>query len=84
MTFGLRYPDIDLPNAGYLILKFLMPITLHTSAVKGKSGFRYFYYTNVSKYKIKANARHLLLNVSVTQDTPRYWKIDGCAYIQLL
>jgi hypothetical protein len=66
------YPDIEISHADHITY-----LEMKTSAVKEKSGFRYFYYTNVNK--IKANARHLLLNVSVTQETPRYWKIDNLA-----
>jgi hypothetical protein len=58
------YPDIEISHANHITY-----LEMKTSAVKGKSGFRYFYYTNGDK--IKANARHLLLNVSVT----RYSKI---------
>ncbi len=35
---------------------------------------RYFYCSNVDK--IKANARHLMLNIAVTQECPGYWKVD--------
>lgn len=38
---------------------------MKTSAVKVKSEFRYFYYTNSGK--IKAVARHLLLDIPVSQ-----------------
>jgi hypothetical protein len=34
-----------------------------------------FYYTNV--FKIKSDARHLLLNIAVTEETPRYWKVNN-------
>jgi hypothetical protein len=47
------------------------------SAIKVKSGFRYFYYTNSGK--IKAVARHLLLDISVSQESKGYWKIDDWA-----
>jgi hypothetical protein len=64
------YPDIEITQSSdrttYLEMK--------TSAVTEKSGFRYFYYTNVGK--IKANARHLLLNIAVTQESSGYWKLD--------
>jgi hypothetical protein len=66
------YPDIEISHADHTTY-----LEIKTSAVKGKSGFRYFYYTNVDK--IKANARHLLLDVSVTQETARYWMIDKWA-----
>jgi hypothetical protein len=61
-------PDIEISYADHITY-----LEMKTSAVKEKSGFRYFYYTNVDK--IKANARHLLLDVSVTQD----WMIDEWA-----
>ena len=48
---------------------------MKTSSVKEKSGFRYFYYT--SGNKIKSNARHLLLNISVSEESSKYWKIDN-------
>ena len=47
---------------------------MKTSAVKVKSLFRYFYYANSGK--IKAVARHLLLDISVSQESKGYWKID--------
>ena len=40
---------------------------MKTSAVKVKSGFRYFYHTDSDK--IKAVARHLLLDISVSQES---------------
>jgi hypothetical protein len=64
------YPDIEISysnNVTYLEMK--------TSGVQEKSAFRYFYYTSGSK--IKTNAKHLLLSISVTEETPRYWKIDN-------
>ena len=33
--------------------------------------------------KIKANARHLLLSIAVTKESPRYWKIDNWALSDL-
>jgi hypothetical protein len=70
------YPDIEISHADHITY-----LEMKTSAIKEKSGFRCFYYTNVDK--IKANARHLPLNVSVTQETPRYWKIDNLTLIDL-
>jgi hypothetical protein len=64
------YPDIEISqssNITYLEMK--------TSSVKEKSGFRYFYYT--SGEKIRASARHILLSIAATQESPRYWKIDS-------
>ena len=63
------YPDIKISyegNISYLEMK--------TSSVKEKSGFRYFYYT--SGAKITTSARHLLLDISVTQESPGYWRVD--------
>jgi hypothetical protein len=63
------YPDIEITyesNISYMEMK--------TSSVKEKSGFRYFYYT--SGAKIAASARHLLLDISVTQESPGYWRVD--------
>jgi hypothetical protein len=70
-----------LPKAGYPDIEiFQSPdrytyLEMKTSAVTKKSGFRYFYYTNVGK--IKANARHLLLTIAVTQENPGYWKLHN-------
>ena len=51
------------------------------SVVKGKFGFRCFYYTNVGK--VKANAIHLLLDISNIQESSRYWEIDNLALSDL-
>jgi hypothetical protein len=65
------YPDIEIsPSPDHITY-----LEMKTSSVKEKSGFRYFYYTGGDK--IKANARHLLLNIAITEETPRYWKIDN-------
>jgi hypothetical protein len=64
------YPDIE--------ISYLSKITyleIKTSSVTGKTGFRYFYYTVGTK--IKTDARHVLLNVAVTEESPRYWKVDN-------
>ena len=50
---------------------------MKTIAVNVKSGFRYLYYTNLGK--IKAVARHLLLNILVSQESKGNWKIDDRA-----
>ena len=47
------YPDIEISQTDRITY-----LEMKTSGVKGISGFRYFYYTNVGK--IKAIARHLL------------------------
>jgi hypothetical protein len=54
---------------------------MKTSAVKVKSSFRYFYYTYTGKNK--AVARHLLLDISVSQESKGYWKIDDWALSDL-
>jgi hypothetical protein len=56
-------------------------LEMKTSSVKEKSSFRYFYYT--SGDKIKQNARHLLLDIAVTQENPNYWKVDKWALSDL-
>lgn len=65
------YPDIEISQSSDRITY----LEMKTSAVQAKSGFRYFYYTNV--FKIKSDARHLLLNIAVTEETPRYWKVNN-------
>ena len=70
------YPDIEISQADRITY-----LEMKTSSVKERSGFRYFYYTNVGK--IKSIARHLLLDISVTQENPRYWKIDNWALSDL-
>jgi hypothetical protein len=60
------YPDIEISQSS----DHITYLEMKTSAVQAKSGFRYFYYTNV--FKIKSDARHLLLNIAVTEETPRY------------
>jgi hypothetical protein len=70
------YPDIEISHIDRITY-----LEMKTSSVKGQSTFRYFYYTNVDK--IKAIARHLLLDISVTQESPRYWKIDNWALSDL-
>jgi hypothetical protein len=65
------YPDIQILQENNRVTY----LELKTSSINEKSGFRYFYYT--SGNKIKSNARHLLLNISVTEESPKYWKIDN-------
>ena len=65
------YPDIEISQSSDRITY----LEMKTSAVQAKSGFRYFYYTNV--FNIKSDARHLPLNIAVTEETPRYWKVDN-------
>lgn len=65
------YPDIQIQQENDRITY----LELKTSSVKEKSGFRYFYYTRGNK--IKSNARHLLLNIAVSEESPKYWKIDN-------
>jgi hypothetical protein len=63
------YPDIEISCQD--LISYL---EMKTSSVKEKSGFRYFYYT--SGDKIKNNARHLLLDIAVTEENPGYWKVE--------
>lgn len=63
------YPDIEM-----IYQDLISYLEMKTSSVREKSGFRYFYYT--SGDKIKNNARHLLLDVAVTEENPGYWKVD--------
>jgi hypothetical protein len=70
------YPDIEISYENSLIY-----LEMKTSSIKIKSGFRYFYYT--SGTKIKTNAKHLLLDITVTEETPRYWKVDTWALSDL-
>ena len=64
------YPDIEISQTDHITY-----LEMKTSAVKVKSGFMYFYYTNSGK--IKAVARHLLLDISVLQESKGYCKIDN-------
>lgn len=70
------YPDIEIIYKDSVIY-----LEMKTSAVKTNSGFRYFYYTGGDK--IKTNAKHLLLDITVTEETPRYWKVDSWALSDL-
>jgi hypothetical protein len=63
------YPDIEI-SYGDLVAY----LEIKTSPIQEKSGFRYFYYT--SGTKINQTARHLLLDIAVTQENPGYWKVD--------
>ena len=54
---------------------------MKASAVKVKSSFRYFNYTYTGK--IKAVASHLLLDISVSQESKGYQKIDDWALSDL-
>lgn len=65
------YPDLEISHTQRITY-----LEMKTSSIKEdkQSTLRYFYYSNVDK--IKANARHLLLNISVTQERPGYWKIE--------
>ena len=64
------YPDIEISYRN--LISYL---EMKTSSVREKSGFRYFYYS--SGDKIKHDARHLLLDITVTEENPGYWKIDS-------
>lgn len=63
------YPDIKISYEGNITY-----MEMKTSSVRERSGFRYFYYT--SGAKITTSARHLLLDISVTQESPGYWRVD--------
>ena len=63
------YPDIEISYQN--LISYL---EMKTSSVREKSGFRYFYYTKGDK--IKNNARHLLLDIGVTEENAGYWKVD--------
>jgi hypothetical protein len=54
---------------------------MKTSSLNENSSFRYFYYTNGKK--IKCNAKHLLLDVMVSEESPHYWKIERWALSDL-
>jgi hypothetical protein len=67
------YPDIEITHLGrsiYLELKTFSS----SSSLSENSSFRYFYYTNGKK--IKCNAKHILLAISVSEESPHYWKIE--------
>ena len=69
------YPDIEISQKGYHI--FGNEIV----RCQSKCTFRYFYYTYTGE--IKADARHLLLDISVSQESKGYWKIDEWALSDL-
>jgi hypothetical protein len=54
---------------------------MKTSSLDENSSFRYFYYTNGKK--IKCNAKHLLLDITVSEESPHYWKIQKGALSDL-
>jgi hypothetical protein len=56
-------------------------IEMKTSTLDENSSFRYFYYTNGNK--IKCNAKHLLLDIIVSEESPHYWKIEKWALSDL-
>lgn len=70
------YPDIEILHAGRTVY-----LEMKTSSVSEGSSLRYFYYTNGGK--IKCDAIHLLLDISVTEESPRYWKIEKWALSDL-
>jgi hypothetical protein len=59
------YPDIEISHGGRMIY-----LEMKTSSLDENSSFRYFYYT--SGKKIKYNAKHLLLDITVTEESPHY------------
>lgn len=70
------YPDIEVVHGGRTIY-----LEMKTSSVSESSSFRYFYYTGGKK--IKSDARHLLLDITVSEEAPHYWKIEKCAVSDL-
>jgi len=70
------YPDIEISHSGRIIY-----LEMKTSSVTKDSSFRYFYYS--SGKKIKSDARHLLLDITVRRESPDYWKIEKWALSDL-
>lgn len=70
------YPDIEIIHEGRTVY-----LEMKTSSVTEDSSFRYFYYTNGKK--ITTDARHLLLDITVTEENPHYWKIEKWALSDL-
>jgi hypothetical protein len=70
------YPDIEISHSGRTIY-----LEMKTSSVIENSSFRYFYYT--SGKKIKSDAKHLLLDITVSREAPDYWKIEKWALSDL-
>jgi hypothetical protein len=69
------YPDIEISHRGRIIY-----LEVKTSVILDSS-FRYFYYTNGKK--IKSDAKHLLLDITISQESPHYWKIEKWALSDL-
>jgi hypothetical protein len=63
------YPDIEINHKERTIY-----LEMKTSTLDENSSFRYFYYTNGKK--IKCNAKHLLLDIKVSEESPHYWKVE--------
>ncbi len=70
------YPDIEVTYK-----KKISYLEIKTSSVSGKSALRYFYYTGGKK--VKADARHLLLTIFSTPDTPGFWKVENMSLSDL-
>jgi hypothetical protein len=70
------YPDIEIDHRGRTIY-----LEMKTSTLDENSSFRYFYYTNGKK--IKCNAKHLLLDIKVSEESPHYWKVEKWALSDL-
>jgi hypothetical protein len=70
------YPDVEIVHSGRTIY-----LEMKTSSVTEESSFRYFYFT--SGKKIKSDAKHLLLDVTVNQEDPHHWKIENWAVSDL-
>lgn len=70
------YPDIEIDHRGRTVY-----LEMKTSTLDENSSFRYFYYTNGKK--IKCNAKHLLLDIKVSEESPHYWKVEKWALSDL-
>jgi hypothetical protein len=70
------YPDIEVTHEGRTIY-----LEMKTSSVVEDSSFRYFYYT--SGKKITTDAKHLLLDITVSEENAHYWKIEKWALSDL-
>ncbi|MDQ4101627.1 MAG: hypothetical protein M3115_05525 [Thermoproteota archaeon] len=70
------YPDVEISHRGRTIY-----LEMKTSTLDENSSFRYFYFTNGKK--IKCNAKHLLLDIKVSEESPHYWKVEKWALSDL-
>ena len=70
------YPDIEVVHGRRKIY-----LEMKTSSVTKESGLRYFYFS--SGKKIKSDAKHLLLDITVSEEDPHHWKIENWAMSDL-